>query len=129
MNKNCEQGEQDLFNREALEESRQVLKHRFSQIVVGYLDDCEAYIESIAKGLSTDNVNMIARNAHPLKASSEALGVVQLGKIARILEHTAREAQQENKAIIHNGEQMLTALRTSFTKIKPLMMSMIQQKD
>lgn len=117
----------EYFDRDVLQEAQQVLKNRFPMVLQGYLDDTQGYIDQIAVAIEKNDYQMVFRQAHPLKASSEALGIVRLAKIARALEHAARMTVKEEKSDVENAQQMLESLRQTYISIRPLLLQLLKQ--
>ena len=118
----------NLFDREALAEAQKVLKNRFPQIMQGYITDSEKYILSIEKSIKADNVQGIIAGAHPLKASSDAMGVIRVAKMARILEHMGRMACDGEGLDSAEALKACHALKKIFQETKPLLLALLQNK-
>ncbi len=119
---------QELFDLNTIKEAEQLLKGKFPQIVEGYLDDTDEYITNLENAYLMSDWLKIVQNAHPLKASSEAMGVIPVYKGARILEHSARKAVQEG-GTPENAQMIISKLRETFKVVKPLLLTRIRQSN
>lgn len=119
--------EQEYFDREALQDAQTILKNRFPQVLQGYLEDTEGYIDHIEEHLKRCEYEQVFRYAHPLKASSEALGIIRLAKIARAIEHSARNASKNEDATIPNAKQLLQSLQQTYKYVRPLLEQLLKQ--
>ena len=119
---------QELFDLNTIKEAEQLLKGKYPQIVEGYLEDTDQYIKNLEDAYLLGEWLKIVQNAHPLKASSEAMGVITLHKGARILEHAARKAIQDG-GTPENAQMIISKLRETFKKVKPLMLTRIRQSS
>lgn len=81
----------ELVNIEELQAAKGILKARFPELIEGYLEDIEKYIQLIDKGLDTQDMQVIARGAHPMKSASAEIGVFTIQKLAEEIEHLANE--------------------------------------
>ena len=78
------------LNMEELESAKSLLKKRFPEIINGYLEDAEMYLKGIEEGLQSGDLEKAAKNAHPLKSSSAALGIAGVSVVARTIEESAK---------------------------------------
>lgn len=89
----------DAFDAEMFEEARSIMKERFSEMIDGYLEDAQMYIDYIKDGFAKQDNNLVAQYAHPLKSSSASLGVMSISDIAKDLEYGAKDAIAEGSDI------------------------------
>ncbi len=61
-----------------------------ASLVTTYLEESPSLVDQIADGSETEDLRIAA---HTLKSSSRSLGALQLGALAELIEHTAREDQ------------------------------------
>lgn len=117
----------EYFDRSALSEAQAVLKNRFPQVMSGYLEDSGTYIEAIENAVERQEPRLLVLNAHPLKASSDAMGIVYIAKIARGLEHMGRLAMDGAEIDYPEAKRTCVSLRQAFTKVRPILLAMLQQ--
>lgn len=91
----------DGMDMEILNEARSVLKKRWPEMVEGYLEDAAMYIGNIKDGFVNDDKRGVASSAHPLKSSSNGLGLTGLGEIAKTMEYETKDAIENDGDIAH----------------------------
>ena len=74
------------------------------EIIDSYLSEIPARVEAITTAASLGNCSLVAKEAHPLKSSSAAIGAMQLADLAGVLESAGRE---QNLQEIEVGTQSL----------------------
>jgi HPt (histidine-containing phosphotransfer) domain-containing protein len=74
-----------------LQEAKEILKVKFSELIHDYLSDANDYVKNIEEGLDNDDLVQVAANAHPLKSSSACIGIIGLSTVAKMIESEARE--------------------------------------
>ncbi|ODS23641.1 hypothetical protein AB835_07980 [Candidatus Endobugula sertula] len=84
------------IDNEMYSETKAILKAKFSTIVDEYIEDSSKYIENIKQSVISKNAIIVAENAHPLKSSSYSFGLNGLGKVAEIIEHTAKNSLDDS---------------------------------
>ncbi len=89
------------FDDRAFNEARKIMKHRFGDMVECFLEDAEGYIAKIHEGFSSDDREMIAQYAHPLKSSSASLGLKGVSILARDMEMGAKDAIESGGSVEH----------------------------
>jgi len=82
------------INLEELGNVKSILKDRFSDLIEGYIDDTEKYLQDIEEAILNNDLKTIADNAHPLKSSSAYLGMSSISEIAKIMEETAKNSSE-----------------------------------
>lgn len=108
----------DELDRKALENARDVVKKRFPEMVKGYLEDADKYIEKIRQGVLDNDAQEIAQNAHPLKSASFGLGVNRVASIAKDIEQRAKDAI-EQQADIDDLQELLAGLENALARVRP----------
>ena len=96
----------DAMDMDMLNEARTLLKKRWPEMVEGYLEDAQMYIDNIKNGFANDDKQAVASSAHPLKSSSTGMGVTGLGEIAKKVEYDAKDAIENGGNIEHLQELM-----------------------
>ncbi len=94
----------DAMDMEMLEEARSILKKRWPEMVEGYLEDAHMYIENIKKGFADGDKQAVASSAHPLKSSSNGMGITSIGEIAQTMEYETKDAIENGSDIAHLQE-------------------------
>jgi HPt (histidine-containing phosphotransfer) domain-containing protein len=105
---------------EQLDQVRAVVKTRWPEMVEAYLEEAAMYIENIKKSIVNDDKQGLASNAHPLKSSSNSLGIFGLGEIAETLEYDAKEAIETGADISHLKE-LTPLLEEAYKHAEPLL--------
>ncbi len=65
------------------------------QIIDAYLAECMERVNAIVAASESGDCALVAKEAHPLKSSSENIGALRLADLARSLEHAGREQDLE----------------------------------
>jgi len=104
MNYDIEAMDMDMLN-----EVRSILKARWPEMVEGFLEDTEMYIENIKNGFANDDKMAVASSAHPLKSSSGSMGFTGLSEIAKKIEYDAKDAI-ENGGDIYPLQELVPLL-------------------
>ena len=112
MNESATQGI-DLVE---IQNVRALLKQRFPEIIVGYIEDVTTYFADMNEGVAADDMQKIALAAHPLKSSSASLGVVCVGELAIEIERLVQEGATI-EAISPKVQQMKQAIEN----VKPVL--------
>lgn len=99
MNYDFEAMDMDMLNK-----TRAVLKTRWPEVVEDYLQDVVMYIDNIKAGFENGDKQAVAASAHPLKSSSNCMGVTSVGEIAKDMEYGAKEAIENGGDIAHLQE-------------------------
>lgn len=107
----------DAFDTELFEEARSIMKARFPDMIEGYLEDAQMYIEKIKDGFADDDKNAVAQYAHPLKSSSAGLGVMSVSAIAKDLEYGAKDAIANGSDMTHLKD-LLEPIEDAFNRAK-----------
>jgi len=94
----------DAMDMEMLNEARSVLKKRWPEMVEGYLEDVQMYLDNIKAGFESSDKQAVAASAHPLKSSSNGMGITSIGEIAKKMEYDAKDAMENDGDIAHLQE-------------------------
>ncbi len=115
----------DAMDMNMLNEARSVLKKRWPEMVENYLQDAAMYINNIKDGFSNDEKQVIAANAHPLKSSSNCMGLISLGEIAKKMEHNTKDAM-ENGDDIEDLRELIPLLEEALKRAEPKLRNTIK---
>lgn len=74
------------INQKVLDEIKDILEEDYSSVINDFIEDCNMYIANIEEGIRTANIELIVKNAHPLKSSSGGVGATGLYDVARTIE-------------------------------------------
>jgi len=85
------------FDEQIIQNTRTIMKSRFSELIECYLEDSRMYFENIREGLKDNNQTQIMQAAHPLKSSSAGIGMSELSIIAAEVESLTKQAQSDEK--------------------------------
>lgn len=88
-----------MLDENAVQSARGILKGRYDDMVVMFLDNSRERINEIKQGIYKDDAEAIIRPAHTLKSTSRQMGAFRLAEIALMVE-------KEAKAIV-NGDSSL----------------------
>lgn len=94
----------DAIDMDVLNEAHSLLSKRWPEMVGGYIEDSNMYIDNIKNGFLNDDKDAIASNAHPLKSSSNALGIISIGEIAKKVEYDTKDAIENGGDIMYLQE-------------------------
>ena len=104
--------ESALIDSAALAEAKSILKDKFSDLLVCYIDDVLDYIGQMESALAQQDAEAIVRPAHTIKSTSKRMGARRVADLARDLEILAREAANTNRldeTPIKSGIQKISA--------------------
>ncbi|MDH5723580.1 MAG: Hpt domain-containing protein [Alphaproteobacteria bacterium] len=108
----------DAMDMDVLNEAHTLLKKRWPEMVEGYLEDVHMYIANIKAGFESGDKQAVASSAHPLKSSSNGMGVIGLGEIAKKMEYDAKEAI-ENGGNIDHLQALVPLLEDALSRAEP----------
>lgn len=107
--KHCE-----LFDFNALAETKELMKTKFSMMVKYYLEDSRNYINAISAAVAAGNVEAIIAASHTLKSSSMQMGAQRLSSIAKEMEAMARAQTAAGKPDITLFRPLYAQLESAF---------------
>ena len=100
--------------------AKAVLKKRFPELIEGYLEDAQIYLQGIEDGLASDDMEKIAKSAHPLKSASAGLGVAGVSRIAKAMEETAKNGGAKTEI-----EPLVAPLKDALAYAAPKLRAML----
>ena len=80
----------NAINMRTLHETKKLLKDQFSDVIGNYLCDAEDYLRSIIDAIESDCPETAFKSAHPLKSSSESIGLMAVAEFAEEIERRTR---------------------------------------
>lgn len=110
----------DHIDYAVLKESASILKKKFPAIVDIYIEDAQNYVTGILQGIEENDAHMTAQNAHPLKSSSDGMGVIKVHTLAKSVEIEAKSAA-ENGASISHMKQAAEDIKAALEQAVPLL--------
>ncbi len=108
----------DAIDMEALDDAHALLRKCWPEMVDGYLEDAHMYIENIKRSFANGDKKELASNAHPLKSSSNSLGIISIGEIAKNMEHDTKDAIESGGEIGHLQE-LIPLLEEALERAEP----------
>ncbi|MDH3659937.1 MAG: ATP-binding protein [Alphaproteobacteria bacterium] len=106
-----------VIDQSCLDEMRELMGDQFKAMLGIYLEDAVNYLDQIDAGLDTKDAKTIATAAHPLKSSSQEMGIVELSGIAKKIEENARLADKGEHNLAGIGP-LVGQLHSSFDKAR-----------
>jgi PAS domain S-box-containing protein len=85
-----------LIDEHALAEAKSILKNKFDDVMVCYIDDVLGYIQQMEHALAQQDAEGIVRPAHTIKSTSMRMGAMRVANLACDLETQARQAANAN---------------------------------
>lgn len=80
------------IDRAAFEELKQMSGEEFiDELIDAFLEDAPTMISNMQIALAAKDADSFRRNAHSLKSNANTFGAMDLGRLARELEHMGRE--------------------------------------
>ena len=79
-----------MLDDKAVEDARNVLKDKYFETVDVYIDNCHERVAEINAALETGDVEAVIRPAHSLKSTSNQMGALRLGDLAKLVEYKAK---------------------------------------
>ena len=107
-----------LIDQSIFDESKSIMKDRFSEILRFYFEDTKNYIDQIQKGLDDQEFEKIISQAHTIKSSSKQLGFIAVSDIAMQIEKYARNAIDTKNTDFDFIEENFLLLKKYFEKIE-----------
>lgn len=108
-----------LLDQAAYDEARILMKDKFDDLMSCYIEDVEAYIREMHDALSRKDMQAMILPAHTIKSTSKRMGAVYLSEIAKSIELFAKEAANNNQAVINGGiEENLHELSVVFERTR-----------
>lgn len=111
----------DYFDPGTFQEARSIFGARFGSIVQDYFQDAENFIREIVRASETGDNAGIKSNAHPLKSSSAAFGLLLLSDLARDIEYGAGAAAQNGGAIDAETKERIDRLDDALRQARELL--------
>ncbi|MET0155958.1 MAG: ATP-binding protein [Rickettsiales bacterium] len=78
------------INMRVLQETKRLLKEQFSEVVGAYIYDADNYLRRIVSAIERDLPDEAFKNAHPLKSSSQSMGLSAVAELAEEIERRTR---------------------------------------
>jgi len=100
----------DIVDYAAVQDARQVLKDKYDETLVQFLQDAAIYIEDIGNAIGRGDVAAIVRPAHTLKSNARLMGVPKLANIAFDLETSAKKPDATDLASLRATLSLLAAV-------------------
>jgi len=82
----------DDFDEDAFNATKAILRDRFTEVLQCFFEDSDIYSAAILAGVESGDLEAMIDNAHPLKSSAQAFGMMALARLAHIIEYGARDA-------------------------------------
>jgi len=111
--------ESEIINIETLDTAKNLLGDRFSLIIKYFLEDTQAYLSEIAKGLKDKNIRVISSSSHTIKSSAKQLGIDRVSEVAKQMEILCREIIDSNNQNWENLEKLYNSLNKELEKAIP----------
>jgi len=111
--------ESEIINIETLDTAKNLLGDRFSLIIKYFLEDTQAYLSEIAKGLKDKNIRVISSSSHTIKSSAKQLGVDRVSEVAKQMEILCREIIDSNNQNWESLEKLYNSLNKELEKAIP----------
>ena len=109
------------FDPSAFQETRSIFGARLGPILQDYFQDAENFIREIVKAAETGDNAAVKHNAHPLKSSSAAFGLLLLTDLAREIEHGVNEALHNNAAIGTGTQERIARLEDALQQAREIL--------
>ena len=88
---------QPIIDKNAFEELKEAIGDDFiDEILQAYFDETPKLIKTLQKTLDDKDYEAFTRSAHSIKSTSNSIGALQYGAVARELEMAGRERNLEN---------------------------------
>ena len=110
--------ESEIINIETLDTAKNLLGDRFSLIIKYFLEDTQAYLSEIAKGLKDKNIRVIS-SSHTIKSSAKQLGIDRVSEVAKQMEILCREIIDSNNQNWESLEKLYNSLNKELEKAIP----------
>jgi len=110
--------ESEIINIETLDTAKNLLGDRFSLIIKYFLEDTQAYLSEIAKGLKDKNIRVVS-SSHTIKSSAKQLGIDRVSEVAKQMEILCREIIDSNNQNWERLEKLYNSLNKELEKAIP----------
>jgi HPt (histidine-containing phosphotransfer) domain-containing protein len=111
--------ESEIINIETLDTAKNLLGDRFSLIIKYFLEDTQAYLSEIAKGLKDKNIRVISSSSHTIKSSAKQLGIDRVSEVAKQMEILCREIIDSSNQNWESLEKLYNSLNKELEKAIP----------
>lgn len=118
--------EENIVNYAVLGEVAALLRKKFPTIVEAYIEEAQNYVAGIFEGIEKGDARTIAQNAHPLKSSSEGMGVIRVHVLAKAMEFEAKSAA-ESGASVAPMKQSAEDVKAALAQAVPLLQEYMKQ--
>ena len=107
-----------LVDEATFEQLKELMGDGLGHLVTRYTELSAQYIETIQSALQDDNAEQAKDAAHPLKSSSQQLGVFQVYELAKTIEHEAHEKGVVTDSMKQAAEQLPAVFEQSANALK-----------
>lgn len=107
-----------LVDEATLEQLRDLMGDGLEHLVTRYTELSAQYIQTIQQALREGNAEQAKDAAHPLKSSSQQLGVFQVYELAKIIEHEAHEQGSVSEAMKRAASELPVVFEQSANALK-----------
>ena len=111
--------ESEIINIETLDTAKNLLGDRFSLIIKYFLEDTQAYLSEIAKGLKDKNIRVISSSSHTIKSSAKQLCIDRLSDVAKQTESLSQEMMDSGNQAWEDLERLYNKLKNELDKAIP----------
>jgi signal transduction histidine kinase/DNA-binding response OmpR family regulator len=109
-----EKDQQVILDQEAVELARSILKGKYDEMLVLYIQSSQEKVREMAEAVNDNNTEVLARLAHTLKSTSLQMGAVRLSGIAKSVELTAKAMMNGEDT----GDKDLEFIKKSLGELK-----------
>jgi PAS domain S-box-containing protein len=118
--------EDPAVNMDKLREAQRLLKDQFPAIIEGYMEDAEKYLRNLAYAVERNDSDSAFKNAHPLKSSSQGIGLSAVAAVAEAIERQTRRAA-DIRSPGTSVPSLVAALRKALEQSKPALKKAIDE--
>lgn len=111
--------ESEIINIETVDTAKNLLGDRFSLIIKYFLEDTQAYLSEIAKGLKDKNIRVIFSSSHTIKSSAKQLGIDRVSEVAKQTEILCQEIMGSNNQNWEGLQELYHRLKDELEKAIP----------
>lgn len=104
----------DLIDKDAVENARNILKGKYDEMVVVYIDNSWERVEEIMQAIENSSITDIIRPAHSLKSTSKQMGALKLADMVKEIEYMAKGAESETE----KQDETLTTIKAQMKTVK-----------
>ena len=126
---NTDNNDGNFFDEEALDDMKTLMKERFPVLVENYLRSAEGYVAAAQSALHNKDLGSLINALHPLKASSQSLGLTALHDAAARIEESARKLSGQEQNIPPDFPALFGDLFAVFTKSEKLLKEAVKHHD